>query len=63
MPFEDVALKFLDVNERDALRSYLMLRLEQTRKSVRVRQFFNFCLKLTTKVGCDATNDACNMAC
>ncbi|KAI0002078.1 Pep3/Vps18/deep orange family-domain-containing protein [Russula vinacea] len=33
IPFEDVALKFLDVNERDALRSYLMLRLEQTRKS------------------------------
>ncbi len=42
IPFEDVALKFLDANERDALRSYLMLRLEQTRKSVRVRQFFNF---------------------
>ena len=62
IPFEDVALKFLDVNERDALRSYLMLRLEQTRKSVRVRQFF-ILLKLTTKVGCDATNDACNMAC
>ena len=37
IPFEDVALKFLDVNERDALRSYMMLRLEQTRKSVRVR--------------------------
>ncbi|KAN0135735.1 Pep3/Vps18/deep orange family domain containing protein [Lactarius tabidus] len=33
VPFEDVVLKFLDVNERDALRSYLMLRLEQTRKS------------------------------
>lgn len=42
IPFEDVALKFLDVNERDALRSYLMLRLEQTRKSVRVGQSFNF---------------------
>ena len=41
IPFEDVALKFLDVNERDALRSYLMLRLEQTRTSVRVKQFFN----------------------
>ncbi|KAH9985393.1 Pep3/Vps18/deep orange family-domain-containing protein [Russula compacta] len=33
IPFEDVALKFLDVNERDALRSYLVLRLEQIRKS------------------------------
>ncbi|KAI9454019.1 Pep3/Vps18/deep orange family-domain-containing protein [Russula earlei] len=33
MPFEDVTLKFLDVNERDALRSYLILRLEQIRKS------------------------------
>ncbi|KAI0271348.1 Pep3/Vps18/deep orange family-domain-containing protein [Gloeopeniophorella convolvens] len=31
--FEDVVLKFLDANERDALREYLMLRLEQTRKS------------------------------
>jgi hypothetical protein len=39
IPFEDVALKFLDANERDALRSYLMLRLEQTRKSVCVDSF------------------------
>ncbi|KAL1762015.1 Pep3/Vps18/deep orange family-domain-containing protein [Schizophyllum commune] len=30
--FEEVALKFLDVNERDALRSYLISRLERTRK-------------------------------
>lgn len=32
--FEDVALKFLDVGERDALRSYLVSRLERTQKSV-----------------------------
>ncbi|TRM66423.1 Pep3/Vps18/deep orange family-domain-containing protein [Schizophyllum amplum] len=31
--FEEVALKFLDANERDALRSYLISRLERTRKS------------------------------
>jgi hypothetical protein len=30
--FEEVALKFLDVGERDSLRSYLMSRLERTRK-------------------------------
>ena len=31
--FEEVALKFLDVGERDALRSYLISRLERTRKT------------------------------
>ncbi|KAG6818049.1 hypothetical protein H0H87_009204 [Tephrocybe sp. NHM501043] len=30
--FEEVALKFLDAGERDALRSYLISRLERTRK-------------------------------
>ena len=33
-PFEDVALKFLDVGERDSLRSYLVSRLERTQKGV-----------------------------
>lgn len=33
--FEEVVLKFLDVGERDALRSYLISRLERTRKAVR----------------------------
>jgi len=33
--FEEVALKFLDAGERDALRSYLVSRLERTRKAVR----------------------------
>lgn len=32
--FEEVALKFLDVDERDSLRSYLISRLERTRKTV-----------------------------
>lgn len=32
--FEEVALKFLDVGERDALRSYLVSRLERTQKTV-----------------------------
>ncbi|KAJ6519683.1 Pep3/Vps18/deep orange family-domain-containing protein [Mycena sanguinolenta] len=31
--FEEVALKFLDVGERDSLRSYLISRLERTRKA------------------------------
>ncbi|KAJ3721541.1 Pep3/Vps18/deep orange family-domain-containing protein [Lentinula raphanica] len=31
--FEEVVLKFLDVNERDALRSYLISRLERTKKT------------------------------
>lgn len=34
VPFEDVALKFLDVGERDSLRSYLVSRLERTQKGV-----------------------------
>lgn len=33
VPFEEVALKFLDAGERDALRSYLISRLDRTRKS------------------------------
>ncbi|KAI0051712.1 hypothetical protein FA95DRAFT_1675740 [Auriscalpium vulgare] len=32
VPFEEVTLKFLDANERDALRSYLGSRLERTRR-------------------------------
>jgi len=32
--FEEVVLKFLDVGERDALRSYLISRLERSRKTV-----------------------------
>jgi cell division FtsZ-interacting protein ZapD len=34
-PFEEVTLMFLDVGERDALRSYLVSRLERTRRTVR----------------------------
>ena len=34
LSFEEVTLKFLDVGERDALRSYLISRLERTRKAV-----------------------------
>ncbi len=63
VPFEDVVLKFLDVNERDALRSYLMLRLEQTRKSVCVNQLSRFLSKLTKGAGFNAEDDARNMAC
>ncbi|KDQ63405.1 hypothetical protein JAAARDRAFT_147697 [Jaapia argillacea MUCL 33604] len=33
VPFEEVVLKFLDAGERDALRSYLISRLERTRKT------------------------------
>lgn len=32
--FEEVTLKFLDVGRRDALRSYLISRLERTKRSV-----------------------------
>ena len=32
--FEEVTLKLLDIGERDALRSYLISRLERTRKTV-----------------------------
>ncbi|KAL4070829.1 Pep3/Vps18/deep orange family-domain-containing protein [Scleroderma citrinum] len=33
VPFEEVTLKFLDAGERDALRSYLISRLERTKKT------------------------------
>lgn len=32
--FEEVTLKFLDAGERDALRSYLISRLERTKRTV-----------------------------
>lgn len=33
VPFEEVSLKFLDAGQRDALRSYLVSRLERTRRT------------------------------
>lgn len=33
-------LKFLDIGERDALRSYLISRLERTKKTVRLANLF-----------------------
>ncbi|KAI6031605.1 Pep3/Vps18/deep orange family-domain-containing protein [Pisolithus microcarpus] len=33
VPFEEVVLKYLDAGERDALRSYIFLRLERTKKT------------------------------
>lgn len=33
--FEEVTLRFIDANEREALRYYLISRLERTRKTVR----------------------------
>ena len=36
--FDEVALKFLDAGERDALRSYLVSRLERTQKTVSLVQ-------------------------
>lgn len=32
--FEEVTLKFIDIDEREALRYYLIARLERTRKTV-----------------------------
>ncbi len=34
LSFDEVALRFIDVDERDALRYYLVTRLERTRKTV-----------------------------
>jgi hypothetical protein len=44
--FEEVALKFLDVGERDAFRSYLVSRLERTRKSASIFNSFPTNVKL-----------------
>lgn len=37
--FEEVTLQFIDAGERDALRYYLVARLERTRKTVRLAKF------------------------
>jgi len=39
--FEEVALKFLDIAERDSLRSYLISRLERTKKTVSLAAYKN----------------------
>lgn len=49
--FEEVTLKFLDVNERDALRSYLVSRLERTRRTVRFIYFTIYCEQQLTDLG------------
>lgn len=38
--FEEVTLNFIDIGERDALRYYLVARLERTRKIVRAFAFW-----------------------
>ena len=61
--FEDVALKFLDVGERDSLRSYLVSRLERTQKGVSWTRI-GLCISIhgPRGTGSDATNDPCDVA-
>jgi hypothetical protein len=64
VPFEEVALKFLDAGERDALRSYLISRLDRTRKSVSF-PFAIFSDRVFTIfyiAGLDSADDVGNMA-
>lgn len=44
--FEEVILKFLDAGERDALRSYLISRLERTKRTVQLFRLFENSLSL-----------------
>lgn len=44
--FEEVALKFNDAGERDALRSYLVSRLERTRKSVSWKTYCSYLIEI-----------------
>ncbi len=60
MSFEDVALKFLDAGQRDPLRSYLISRLERTRKNVSSTS--HVMLVLTCTQGPDTADDARDMA-
>lgn len=58
--FEEVALKFLDVGERDALRSYLVSRLERTQKTVSI--VCQLVPRVSRSLGSDSTNDTSNLA-
>jgi hypothetical protein len=61
--FEDVALKFLDVGERDSLRSYLVSRLERTQKGVsRVRARPRTLIHRLCGTGSHAADDAGDVA-
>lgn len=60
--FEEVTLQFLDVAERDALRSYLISRLERTRKTVRYLPM-QIIAYLTALKGSFTTDNAGDMAC
>ena len=59
--FEEVALKFLDVAERDSLRSYLISRLERTRKTVCLDPSETEQAK-SPYLGSHSTHDACDLA-
>lgn len=60
--FEEVALKFLDVAERDSLRSYLISRLERTRKTVCLEPYTKLNNTKSPHLGSHTTHDACNLA-
>lgn len=62
--FEEVTLKFLDVGQRDALRSYLISRLERTKRSVSANMNLPFTDILVNRAmtGFITTNDAGNLA-
>ena len=60
--FEEVTLQFLDVGERDALRSYLISRLERTRKTVGYLPTQTV-VCLMELLGPLTTDDACHLAC
>lgn len=63
--FEEVSLMFLDAGERDALRSYLISRLERTKRSVSNSTMGSHPVNAPSQysfVGYVAANDAGNMA-
>jgi len=61
--FEDVALKFLDVGERDSLRSYLVSRLERTQKGVRLTWVgFHTSIHESRGIGSHTADDAGDVA-
>lgn len=61
--FEEVALKFLDKDERDPLRAYLISRLERTRKTVcsPAHALDAMCTYLSL-LGSHTADDACDLA-
>lgn len=62
VPFEEVSLKFVEKDERDALRVYLISKLERFRKKVRRKSNHVEKRRLICPLGSNTKDDCCDVA-